>query len=98
MKALTGYPFGQLVQAVQPEETVANAKLEIARMERFVELPLSSGVQFVEVDAAAEGASGSEMINDRQWDEHGPRPIAHVPEIHVKPFADQQHFAGDCGH
>ena len=33
------------------------------------------------------------MVDDGQRHDHGARPVAHVPEIHVEPFADEQHLA-----
>ena len=35
------------------------------------------------------------MVDDGQRHKHRTRPVAHVPEVDVKPFADEQHLARD---
>jgi hypothetical protein len=55
-------------------------------------------IEFVQRDAVFWEARRLKMIDDGERHEHGSRPVAHVPEIHMEPFADEQDFAGNCRH
>ena len=75
-------------------ESIAEAEIKITgRRDSFI--PLAVGIQFVEMHSRCGGAGRPEMVDDGQRNEHGARPVAHVPEIDVEPFSDQQHFTGE---
>ena len=40
---------------------------------------------------------GLEMVDDGQRHEHRATPVAHVVEVYVKPFANENDFAGNGG-
>ncbi len=61
--------------------------------EREVAFVHAFGIQLVQVDPVLRRARRLEMVDDGQRHDHPARPVAHVPEIHVKPFADEQHLA-----
>ncbi len=87
--------LGKLVQFVELQEEVAPGEpLRITRQGQ-VALVETVRVQFSQIEADRPG--GFEVVDDRQRHKHRARPVAHVPEIHVKPLADEQHFTGDCG-
>ncbi len=62
-----------------------------------IALVIAFGVQFFERDGCLERAGGFEMVDDRQRHEHRAAPGTHLPEIHVKPFADENDFRRNGG-
>ena len=93
MDFMLGKPLGEFVQAVEPEEKVAPRKRVRVGREREVAFMDAFGIKLVQIHVHRAG--GFEMVDDGQRHEHGARPVAHVPEIHVEPFADEQHLAGN---
>ena len=90
--------FGELVQPIQPQEEITQRNPVRVGRQRQIALVETLRVKLVEIDVVLERTRGLEVIDDRQRHEHGARPVAHVPEIHVKPFANEQHFARNRGH
>ena len=93
MEAIPCRPFGEFIQLVEPEKAVAQTEIEVARAKGFFQLPFADREKFIEIDS--EPARGPKMVDDSQRHEHGTGPIAHLPEIDVEPFSDEQDFAGD---
>ena len=96
MQALPAHPLGEFVEPVQPQEDVPQREVEVARAEGLIQFPLAVGVELVEVDLHL--PCRPEMVDDGQRDDHGPRPVAHLPEVDMEPFADEEHLARDGGH
>ena len=93
MDFVFGEPFGQFVQAIQPQEKIPpRNRLRVGR-EREVAFMDAFGIKLVQIHRHRTG--GFEMVDDGQGHEHGARPVAHLPEIHVEPFADEDDLAGD---
>ncbi len=88
-----GEPFGEFVEAIQPEEKVAPGKIVRVGREGEVAFVVAFGIKFVQIHVHR--ARGLEMVDDGQWHEHGARPVAHLPEIYMKPFANEHHLARD---
>ncbi len=91
MDFMFGKPFRQLVQPIQPQEKIAERNLFRVGREREVAFVNAFGIKLVQIHVHRAGRL--EMVDDGQRHEHGARPVAHVPEIDVKPFADEQHLA-----
>ena len=86
------------MQLVQPEEAVAQAEIEVPGAECLVQLPLPGRVELIEIEAARQRARGAVVVDDRERHKHRARPVAHVPEIHVEPFTDEEDLARDGRH
>jgi hypothetical protein len=96
VEPLSADPFGELVEAVEPEENVAEVEVEVSGAEGLVELPLPVGIELVEGDG--QGLGGAVVVDDGEGHEHGARPVAHVPKIDVEPLPDEEDLGGDGGH
>ena len=96
MNAVFRKPFRQFVQPIQPEEKIAER--DLFRVGRQCEVALVDAVRIKFVQRDVDRARRLEMVDDRQRHDHAARPVAHVPEIHMEPFADEQHFARNRRH
>ena len=72
MNAVSCKYFGKLVDSVQPKEEIAPGHSFRVGGQGEVTLVDAFGVEFVDCDLQL--ASGFEVIDDRQRNEHGPAP------------------------
>jgi hypothetical protein len=56
---------------------------------------IAFGVELLEINSRNKASRRLEMINDGKRNQHRAAPIAHLVEVHVKPFPDQNDFAGN---
>ena len=97
MNVVLREPLGELVQLVEPDEKVPPGEPLGVRWQREIAFVVAFRIKFVERDVFRP-ARRLEMVDDGKRHEHGARPRTHLPEIHVKPFADQDDFAGNRRH
>jgi len=93
MNAVFREPFREFVQTVEPEKEIAEGDAFRIGLESQVALMHAFGIKFIQIDTVIDFVRGLVVVDDGQRHEHRARPVAHLPEIDVKPFADQQHFA-----
>src|ERR1043166_4726190 len=86
----------KLKQLIEPKKKVAPGESVRVGRWREIALVIAGWIKLVQIDVNF--SSRFEVIDDGQRNEHRPRPIAHLVEVYVKPFADENDFARNRGH
>src|SRR5690349_6232135 len=87
--------FGELVELIERKEKISPRKSLWIAWQCQIALVETVFVKFVQ--GHTDFARRFVMIDDRERNDHAAAPIAHVPEIYVKPFSNEQNFRRNCG-